>query len=111
MSNDDKKAVMQTTTQFYAALNEMLNGNPEPFKDLWSHTDDVTYMGANGGFHVGWEAVYADWKAQAEKSISGTAEPSDIRVTVGQDMAMSLSYTKGQSKHSDGSVEKVVIRE
>lgn len=111
MSNDDKKAVMQATLQFYNALNEMLKGNPEPFKDLWSHADDATYMGANGGFHVGWKAVFADWKAQAEKSVSGKAEPSNIQVTVGLDMAMSQSYTKGEVKHADGTVEKVFIRE
>jgi hypothetical protein len=61
-SADDGKAVRDAAMQWYVALNAMLKGDPEPFAALYSHADDVTYMGAEGGMRVGWAAAYADWK-------------------------------------------------
>ena len=66
-SAEDGKAVRDAAMQWYVALNAMLKGDPEPFAALYSHADDVTYMGAEGGMRVGWDATYADWKAQAAK--------------------------------------------
>ncbi|MBV8942492.1 MAG: hypothetical protein JO240_12260 [Solirubrobacterales bacterium] len=45
-----------------AVLGE-LQGKPEAFKALWSHADDVTIMGAFGGFERGWDDVpqRLDW--------------------------------------------------
>lgn len=99
--------VKRAVSQFYVALNEMFRGNPEPFKGLWSHVTDVTYLGANGGFQVGWEAVYSDWKAQSELGIGGVAEAFDVHIAVGRDMAMSQSHTE----HTGGKVGKVFLRE
>lgn len=56
-SEDDKKAVVSAAAQFYAALNTMFTGNANPMKEVWSHADDVTYMGPGGGFQVGWGQV------------------------------------------------------
>lgn len=36
----------------------MLNGDPKPFIDLYAHGEDVTYMGAEGTYRVGWDATY-----------------------------------------------------
>jgi len=35
-----------------AALGELVEGRPEPFKALWSHADDVVIMGAFGVMNV-----------------------------------------------------------
>lgn len=93
-SEEDLKAVNEAVAHFYVALNEMFLGNPEAFKNLWSHSANVTYLGADGGFHVGWEAVYSDWQAQANLGLGGVAEAFDIQITVGQDMAMAQSHTE-----------------
>jgi len=45
---DDNKAVRAAVDQWFVVLNAMLNGDPEPFAGLYSHGDDVTYMGAEG---------------------------------------------------------------
>ncbi len=39
------------------ALGDLVEGRPEPFKELWSHADDVVIMGAFGGHERGWEQV------------------------------------------------------
>ena len=54
-SENDEKAVKQAVSQFYVALNEMFKGKIEPMKEVWSHADDVTYMGPTGGIKIGWQ--------------------------------------------------------
>lgn len=84
---DETKAVRAAVDQWFVVLNAMLNGDPAPFAALYSHADDVTYMSAEGTYRTGWDATYADWKAQAEKSTGGTVEGVDIHVVVNGDMA------------------------
>jgi len=56
-SEQDEKEVKEAVSQFYVALNKMFKGNIDPMKEVWSHADDVTYMGPTGGMKVGWELV------------------------------------------------------
>ena len=56
--------------RFYAALNAMFEGDLAPMVEVWSHADDVTYMGPDGGFQVGWKQVLADWEKQAAMNLS-----------------------------------------
>lgn len=110
MSSNDADAVMHLSDQWYAALNAMFHGNPEPLKDVFSHAEDVTYMPAQGGLLVGWEAVYADWVKQAEKSLGAKAEPFDRHVTVGTDLAVSCNAIRGQVQLPDGSMAQIEAR-
>lgn len=52
---EDKAAqeVRAAAGQFYAALNVLFAGDVAPMSAVWSHRDDVTYMGPAGGFRVG----------------------------------------------------------
>lgn len=43
---DDEAAVLAANEVWYMALNAMLNGDPAPFADVYSHADDVSYMSA-----------------------------------------------------------------
>ena len=58
-SEADEGAVRHANEQFYSALNAMFAGDLAPMKKVWSHADDVTYMGPSGGFRVGWDQVLA----------------------------------------------------
>jgi hypothetical protein len=53
----------QAVTQVQSAIQRACNGDPEPFKALYSHADDVTIMGAWGAYELGWEQVgpRLDW--------------------------------------------------
>jgi ketosteroid isomerase-like protein len=84
----DEKAVPQATAQFYTALNAMFEGKVEPMNAIWSHTEDVTYMGPDGKFIVGWDQISASWKRQAEMKLGGKVQPEAMHVTVGQDLAI-----------------------
>ena len=49
-----EQEVREAVAQFYVALNVLFTGEMKPMNDVWSHADDVTYMGPAGGF---WDGV------------------------------------------------------
>ncbi len=53
----------QIVTQVQSAIQQACKGNPEPIKALFSHTEDVTIMGAWGAYERGWKQVgpRLDW--------------------------------------------------
>jgi ketosteroid isomerase-like protein len=61
MSNKNIPADLQRLIERYRlAQKEFVRGNPQPFKELCSHADDVTIAG-------GWGGVEKGWFAQVEK--------------------------------------------
>jgi len=106
----DEKAVREAADQFYKALNTMFTGDLKPMKEVWSHAEDVTYMGPGGGFQVGWSQVLANWEAQAALKLGGKVEAVDMRITVGRDLAFTHNYEKGENKDQNGKVLPVLIR-
>lgn len=109
-SERQEKAVEEAVTGFYAALNDVFKGDVGPMKKVWSHANDVTYMGPTGGFEVGWNQVLADWEKQANMKLGGKVEPEDMRITIGQDIAVTNNYEKGENTNVEGQSGKVSIR-
>lgn len=104
-------AVRDAVGQWFAALNAMFAGDPKPFAALYSHADDVTYMGAEGTYRIGWEAVYADWQTQAAKSLGGEVHGVEIHIVVEGDMATATHFTKGKITTADDKVIDQQVRE
>jgi ketosteroid isomerase-like protein len=96
--------------QFYAALNAMFIGDVEPMKEIWSHRDDVTYMGPGGGFEVGWASVGAIWEKHAAMKLGGNVEPTGTQITAGSDLAIVSTIEQGENTNAAGKTEKVSIR-
>lgn len=105
----DEKAVRQATAEFYTALNAMFEGNVDPMSAVWSHEDDVTYMGPDGKFVVGWNQVSANWKRQAAMKLGGAVQPDSIHVTVGKDLAIVHCVEAGKNI-VDGKPQTVSLR-
>jgi len=108
-STADQAAVKQAAMKFYAALNSMFTGDVAPMKEVWSHAADVTYMGPVGGMQVGWSQVAATWESQATMKLGGKVEPADMHIFVGNDLAVTQNYEKGQNT-LDGQPVTVSIR-
>ncbi len=106
----DESSVREANAEFYQSLNAMFTGDLEPMKRLWSHSKDVTYMGPDGGFQVGWKQVLADWQKQAALKLGGKVEPTNIVINVGKDLAIANNYEKGQNIGKDGEAVKGLIR-
>ncbi len=109
-AEDDNQAVMNAVTQFYAALNKLFTGDLDQMKEVWSHADDVTYMGPDGGFQVGWDQVLKDLETQAAMKLGGKVEATGIRITAGQDVAVTHNYEQGENTNASGKTQKVSIR-
>ena len=99
----------EAVAQFYVALNALFTGDMGPMERLWSHADDVTYMGPEGGFQVGWADVRARWESQAAQKLGGRVEPTDVHVTSTDTLAVAHNWEKGKNEGPDGP-EDVSIR-
>ncbi|MEK6247509.1 MAG: transporter substrate-binding domain-containing protein, partial [Planctomycetales bacterium] len=98
----DEKAVEAAVAGFYAALNTMFTGDLQPMKEVWSHADDVTYMGPDGGFNVGWNKVLANWQGQADMKLGGSVAAEKMKIVVGSRIAVTHNYEKGENSNVDG---------
>lgn len=108
-ASDEVNAVRQANEQFYTALNAMFEGKVEPMQAVWSHADDVTYMGPDGEFTVGWDQVSNSWIRQAALKLGGEVRPEGIHTTVGQDLATVECFEIGEN-YIDGKPQTVSLR-
>ena len=95
--------------QFYEALNAVIAGDIEPMKEIWSHSDDVTYLDPSGAFLIGWDDVLKSWQKQAGMNIGGGVSPRNLQITVVGDLAVTHNYEIGTS-NLGGDTEPVSIR-
>jgi ketosteroid isomerase-like protein len=107
---DETKGVEQATQQFYAGLNAMFTGDTGPMQEVWSHADDVTYMGPGGGITLGWNNVRQAWEEQAALKLDGNVEPRDLHITVGNDLAFTQCVELGNNRDAEGNTVQVSIR-
>jgi ketosteroid isomerase-like protein len=108
-SAEHEKEVRTAAEQFYASLNSMFAGDIDPMLELWSHADDVTYMGPAGGILVGWEAVRKSWEDQAKLKLGGKVEPVDMHVIAGEEIGITVNYERG-TNYTNGKLVEVNIR-
>ena len=110
MGSSKELAVRQAADAFYEALNAMFKGDIAPMKDVWSHNDDVVYMGPGGSIKVGWDSVFKDWESQAARKLGGKVMPKDVHFTVGEHIAVMYAIESGENTNINGKREKVAIR-
>lgn len=106
----DEKEISLLIEKRYKALNAMFIGNIDLIEEIWSHADDVTYMGPGGSIKVGWKAVLQDWKSQAALKLGGHVTPANIHYTIGRDMAVVVNDEIGKNMNEKGAIETVHIR-
>lgn len=107
---NNNESAMAALNQFYSALNDMLKGDVEPMKAVWSHADDVVYMGPFGDMQTGWKAVLANWQGQADMKMGGQVTLKDPRIIMGKTMFTAFDYEIGTNVDENGHPQKVDIR-
>lgn len=105
----DEQAVRQANADFYTALNAMFEGDAEPMKAVWSHSDGASYMGPGGGIQIGWESIAPLWESQAALMLGGTVQPDQIHLNLGSDTAIVDCYEVGEN-FVDGQRQEVFLR-
>ncbi len=73
---------------------EMLRGNPEPIKRLYSHRDDVTVLGGFGGFERGWNEVEPRLDWAASHFSGGRYRQEEVAAIMGVDLAMTVTIER-----------------
>jgi len=73
---------------FHDALNRLFTGDAAPMKAIWSHGDDVVYMGPVGGVQVGWTQVEPYWDKQASRKLGGRVDAVDVHITASPSLAI-----------------------
>lgn len=106
----DKKEVALVIEKRYKALNQMFTGDISLMKEIWSHADDVTYMGPGGGIKVGWLEVLKDWESQAAMKLGGTVNASDFHYVIDEYMAVVVNNEVGTNIDKHGQLQTVHIR-
>jgi ketosteroid isomerase-like protein len=97
--------IRQASEQFCVALNRMINGDPGPMMEVWSHGPDVTAMHPLGGRETGWEEVRASWEQVAQAFSDGQVSLEDLVVVpLSDDVAYTLGTEHGQAKLGDKTV-------
>ncbi len=105
-SDKEEEAVRKALDGFYDSLNTMFKGDAAAAKEVWSHTDDIAYMGADGGYQVGWEAMYKDWEKQANLKLGGKVVHTNVVVNVGRDIAVTHQLVKSAGTDNPDTMNK-----
>lgn len=109
-ANESNDAVQAANDAFYAALNTMFTGDAGPMEAVWSHSDEVTYMGPDGSVEIGWPKVQAIWEKQAQFKMGGKITPELLQTISGSHMGVTYTNEVGENTDADGNTVKVSIR-
>ena len=105
----NEQSISTAIDNFYSALNILFTGNGQPMKDAWSHADDVTYMGPDGLYLIGWGNIEQMWNSVAALKLGGRVNPQQLHTVIGIDMALINCVEIGENK-VDEKAETVSIR-
>ena len=85
------------------AMNRLVNGDPEPIKALYSHSDETSQCGAWGGVDRGWAEVNARWDWVAAQFIpaENTLKQELVLMSVTAEMAYAVFFERGHVRLVD----------
>jgi ketosteroid isomerase-like protein len=91
--------LQQTIAQYHLAQSEFVKGNPQPLKDVCSHSVDITILGGWGGFEKGWaeqvEKRY-DWASARFSSDEDQRQIENVSLVVSPEMAYSVDIERSK---------------
>lgn len=89
--------------QFEEGINRFINGDPTPWKQNASRRDDVTIMGAWGGYEKGWSEVGPryDWAATRFRESGARVKVEYLSSEVSGDLAYTVAIERSEVRLSD----------
>ena len=93
-----KREIRDVSTQFYAALKGMLNGDARALSDVWPHRSFVTAMHPLGGRQVGWAEVRKTWEQIAQRASEGNVELKDQLIHLAGEVAYEVGVERVEAK-------------
>jgi ketosteroid isomerase-like protein len=92
MATSEPATFADTLAREQAAEAAMILGDPEPFKALWSHGDDISLFGAFGPCKKGWHQISKTMDWVASRYRDGTVTDEYEVVHEGADLAYTVGY-------------------
>jgi len=80
------------------ANREMVRGNAQPLKELYSHSEDVTVLGGFGGFERGWIEVEPRLDWAASQFADGDFSQQVVSSIVESDLAMIVTIERYEAR-------------
>jgi ketosteroid isomerase-like protein len=93
-----------------AAERELYNGNAEPYKALWSHSDQVTLFGAFGPCKTGWAELSRTFDWVARRYQGGTVTEEYQSIVEAGDNAYTVALEHGRVALDGGPERSQTIR-
>jgi ketosteroid isomerase-like protein len=109
MNQYEKSAVESAVKGFYDALGFLFSGDDQPMQEVWSHKEDVVYMGPDGLYLIGWAAISDMWKNVAKMKLGGLVTPKNLHTVIGSDISI-LTCIEAGTNQVKGKSESVDIR-
>jgi ketosteroid isomerase-like protein len=102
----------EATAQSFRALDEILRGNPDGYKQLFSRRDDITLGNPFGGFGRGWDAVVEQLERAASYYRDGEATGVETIIEVVEGtLAYTVVIERGRAKVGGGAeVNELAVR-
>jgi ketosteroid isomerase-like protein len=107
---NDSTAVMAVMAQFHTALEALFEGDAGPMEQVWSHRDDVAYMGPTGASVLGWKNLSAFFKTQAALQLGGEIKSKRKMAVLGSKLAIVYADEVGYHQIDEGQREDILIR-
>jgi ketosteroid isomerase-like protein len=91
-----------------AANLDLLRGDAQPLKELYSHGEDVTVLGGFGGMEQGWSEVgpRLDWAAA--QFTGGAYRRTTLSMVEGSDIAYTVSIEANRVREAGKSQDSVL---
>jgi ketosteroid isomerase-like protein len=91
------------------ADNALLNGDPQPRVELWSHRDPVTILGARWAAS-GWDQVSEAFRWLASHFSNGEFHLEVIAAGLSGDLAYTVGHERARASFDGGPVDPIRLR-
>ncbi|MFZ0565969.1 MAG: nuclear transport factor 2 family protein [Chlamydiales bacterium] len=109
----EQEAVKKALKGFYQAVEQMVEGNPEPLYSVWSHSEDAINMGPFDQCIKGWSAIRQEINRLSKMKMGG-GQPfkrSEPELIIGNELAVSYGFLTGKVKDPQGKLHPIKHRE
>ena len=96
-----REKVKQNSERFYAAMNNMFEGNAEPMSEVWSHAPDITYVDSFGTMYVGWPSIEETLKRFAKTKTGSRVSAADLEINLRDELAYTWCIENWRDKTGD----------
>jgi ketosteroid isomerase-like protein len=105
----DAAEFLEFLERCHDALRQHTGGNPRPYLELWSHSDDVSLMGGVGGHQVGIDEV-SELLTAAAKTLNYETWSAENLVTGFDDTFGFTVELERLTRHVRGETEEMRLR-